>query len=138
MRSAAISKERYRQSSTLWESCWHSSALGYRLPCMSWSRCCCSFPIVGLKEFSMTSDGWMGSRGRGSCLLERVGMEVHTTADACRDCYRSDATSHQAELLTRALRPKPLVVDECCDCHWCRADAGSDAWHRLGSRTIPA
>ena len=62
----------------------------------------------------------------------------HATADACRDCYRSDAASHQAALLTRALRPEPLVVYECCDCHWCRAYPGRDAWHRFGSRSIPA
>src|SRR4029077_8014873 len=50
----------------------------------------------------------------------------------------SDAASHEAAILTRTIRQEPLVICECCGCHWRRADVGRDARHRLGRRTIPA
>jgi hypothetical protein len=59
-------------------------------------------------------------------------VSKHAAAGARRYRHCSNVASHEAQVLTGPVRPKPLVVCQRCDCHRCRADVGlvAETWPR--------
>src|SRR6516162_7084252 len=58
----------------------------------------------------------------------------HAAAGARRHCHCCNVASHEAQVLTGPVRPKPLVVCQRGDCHRCGTDVGRAARYRLGRR----